>query len=116
MVEVDVPPPRSVSYTHLDVYKRQGTTTHFFDPHWYLAAYPQVSQGIDDGIWTSALEHYLSNQAPLNFDPTPIFSESAYCMAYEDVRTAIAQNAIRNGYEHYLLCGRHENRPFFGRG
>jgi GT2 family glycosyltransferase len=46
------------------------TSTHF-DPDWYRQRYPDVAEAIANGQWRCALEHYLCNDTPSQFDPKP---------------------------------------------
>jgi hypothetical protein len=105
--------PYSAYLKQLGLSSPEANTSLFFDPSWYLAAYPQVRRGITENLWGSALEHYMTNDQPADFDPSPRFSEQAYLQAYGDVREGIQSAYIRNGYEHYCLYGKRENRRFF---
>jgi hypothetical protein len=91
----------------------EPVTTILFNPAWYLARYPEVQEGVEDATWTCALEHFLTNDTPEMYDPSPLFSEAAYLAAHEDVREAVARGDVRNGYEHYRVNGRLEFRQFF---
>jgi hypothetical protein len=91
----------------------EPVATNLFNPGWYIARYPEVREGIEDATWTSALEHYLTNDTPDVYDPSPLFSEAAYLAAHADVREAVARGDVRNGYEHYRINGRLELRQFF---
>ncbi|MBE7211473.1 MAG: glycosyltransferase, partial [Gluconacetobacter diazotrophicus] len=82
----------------------------YFDPAWYLAAYPAVREAIAAGHWNSALHHYLANPEPTRFEPNPFFSEQYYAAEYADVRDALASGNFRNGYTHFLRHGAAERR------
>ncbi|WP_019085502.1 glycosyltransferase [Komagataeibacter europaeus] len=82
----------------------------YFDAEWYVQAYPEAHAEITQGLWRSALHHYLCNPTPQAFDPGPFFSESFYAMVNPDVQAAIEAGALRNGYAHFLSDGVHEQR------
>ncbi|MGC8532275.1 MAG: glycosyltransferase 61 family protein [Acidiphilium sp.] len=87
-----------------------------FDPGWYLKRYPQVLEDIVRGVWTCALHHYLANGAPTAFDPSPNFSECGYLREHPDVSQAVQAKHFRNGYAHFLVYGRDEQRRYFPAG
>jgi GT2 family glycosyltransferase len=76
-----------------------------FDPEWYLHRYPAVAEAIAQGIWRWALEHYLCNATPTQFDPVPAFSETYYLARYDDVNEMVRRGEIRNGFAHFLRQG-----------
>jgi GT2 family glycosyltransferase/glycosyltransferase involved in cell wall biosynthesis len=76
----------------------------YFDPAWYLAAYPAVSES------SCALGHYLCNDQPRQYDPSPFFSESFYTAMHVDVTPAIDKREFRNGYDHFIQFGVFECR------
>jgi O-antigen biosynthesis protein len=88
----------------------EARTTLYFDPEWYLAKYPSVSQAIARGLWHCALHHYLANETPSEFDPLPEFSETYYQARYPDVAAAVGRAEMRNGYRHFLAFGATERR------
>jgi GT2 family glycosyltransferase len=76
-----------------------------FDPVWYLDRYPAVRQAIADGSWRWAIEHYLCNDTPTEFDPLPAFSEAYYLALHADAAGMVRRGEIRNGYAHFLRHG-----------
>ena len=84
-----------------------------FDPAWYLDRYPHIADGIRNGQWACALQHYLQSEEALAFDPCPRFSEVKYRAYYTDVQGAIRDGTFRNGFDHYLRHGRQEGRAIF---
>ena len=80
-------------------------TSARFDPVWYLERYPAVRQAINDGTWRWALEHYLCNDTPTQFDPLPAFSEPYYLARHDDAGGMVRRGEIRNGYAHFLRHG-----------
>ena len=93
---------------------RRVASTHrlswYFDPVWYLATFPDVAREIAAGEWSCALEHYLCNARPTDFEPNAHFSEAFYRSAHRDVAPLIAEGKIRNGFEHFLRFGAAERR------
>ncbi|MGE0420075.1 MAG: glycosyltransferase, partial [Acetobacteraceae bacterium] len=85
-------------------------TSIYFDPAWYLARYPAVAEAIAAGEWQCALEHYLCNDTPTQFDPLPYFSEASYLTRDSNLVTAIEKRNFHNGYDHFLRFGVHEGR------
>jgi O-antigen biosynthesis protein len=82
----------------------------YFDPGWYLEAYPEVAEEIQTGGWSCALEHYLCNPTPVSFNPNSRFSEGYYIDAYPEVKTLLESNRVRNCFEHFLKFGATELR------
>jgi hypothetical protein len=103
-------------YDHfLLVGQHAGLSGHpFFDPTTYAAFapfdYPAV--GIDNGTWVCALHHYLTNNEPTSFDPSPRFSDVGYLALHVDIRMAVERGDLRNGYDHFIRHGRAEGRFF----
>src|SRR6185312_5854928 len=78
-------------------------TTIYFDPAWYRVTYPSVFGA--PRRWPCALQHYLTNDTPVQFCPLPLFSESFYLERNPDVAAAVVADRYRNGYDHYLRLG-----------
>jgi hypothetical protein len=84
-----------------------------FDPHWYLAAYPDVAEaGIDP------LEHYTAHGKKEGRHPTSAAAEEAlgfdrvwYLATYPDV-AATEQDPFRHWLDHGKAEGRHCNARF----
>ena len=85
-------------------------TSRYFACAWYMRRYPDVAAAIARGEWRSALEHYLCNDTPMAFDPSPDFSEDWYLTGHPGLREAIEGGAYRNGYAHFLRHGTVELR------
>jgi glycosyltransferase involved in cell wall biosynthesis len=85
-------------------------TSIYFDPVWYLNRYPDVVRLIEARQWKCALQHYLCNDTPTEFDPSESFSESWYLQRDPGLRTHIASRSFRNGYTHFLRFGAKESR------
>ncbi|QOF95288.1 glycosyltransferase [Novacetimonas hansenii] len=83
-------------------------TSAYFDPEWYMRAYPDMSRHIDE--WQHPLRHYLGNPSPEAFDPNPFFSERFYTQGNPDVTAVIADGCFRNAYEHFIRYGQYEDR------
>lgn len=85
-------------------------TGWYFDPEWYRAKYPPIGDAIAEGTWAAALQHYLCNGTPTDFDPLPEFSEAYYLARYEDVAQGVIERRLRCGYDHFLRSGVFELR------
>ena len=81
-----------------------------FDPAWYLERHPAAAEAVARGGRRCALDHYLTNDAPAEFDPLPQFSEAFYLAQNPDVAAAVRTGDVRNGYAHFLASGMQELR------
>jgi O-antigen biosynthesis protein len=81
-----------------------------FDPQWYLRQYPAVAEAIAQADWRWALEHYLCNATPTQFDPLSAFSEAWYLGRYDDAGAMVCRGDVRNGFMHFLRSGLAELR------
>lgn len=104
--------PFTTFLLHLQVTDTEPTVSNRFDAGWYLARYPDVAAAVAAGRWAGALHHYLANDDPIAFDPSPRFSEHAYLVACPDVAAAVKRGAFRNGFDHFLRHGSAEGRVF----
>jgi GT2 family glycosyltransferase len=106
--------PRTGEFSRFLSGDRSVGSTHrlswYFDPVWYLAAYPEVGREIKEGLWSCALEHYLCNKRPADFDPNADFSEAFYRSTNPDVARLVGEGRSRNGFEHFLRYGAAERR------
>jgi len=82
----------------------------YFDPVWYLEAYPDVRREIAEGRYRSALHHYLTNDAPTHFNPQEWFSEAHYAETSPDVMPSVHEGHFRNAYDHFIRFGSREGR------
>ncbi|BBX47790.1 hypothetical protein GCM10009641_11660 [Mycobacterium cookii] len=85
-------------------------TSQYFDPAWYMQRYPEVASAIERGDWRCSLHHYLTNDMPTKFDPSPEFSEERYLRSYPDIAAAVYRGRFRNGYAHFIQIGLAEGR------
>jgi hypothetical protein len=85
-------------------------TSQYIDPAWYLLRYPEVASAIERGAWRCALHHYLANDTPTRFDPSPEFSEARYLRRYPGIAAAVQRGGYRNGYAHFIHTGLAEGR------
>jgi hypothetical protein len=70
-----------------------------------------AARGIDPDDSLDAMLDYLSGlKTSFPIPPPPDFDEGHYLSANPDVAAAVNKKEILNGYYHYLLFGRHENR------
>lgn len=85
-------------------------TSCYFDPAWYRATYPEVTEAIERGEWRCALHHYLCNPTPREYDPLADFSEAFYAARHTDVATSVAAGNYSRGYWHFIHNGARELR------
>jgi GT2 family glycosyltransferase/glycosyltransferase involved in cell wall biosynthesis len=74
----------------------------YFDPAWYLQAYPEVAGEVATGLWRCALHHFLCNPTPQRYQALEWFSEAYYGATYPDVQRAVEAGRFRNTYEHFV--------------
>jgi O-antigen biosynthesis protein len=85
-------------------------TSPLFDLTWYRERYPDASSAVASGLFRSALEHYLRNDRPIEFDPSPWFSEAHYLATNPGVAASIGPEGFRTGFSHFLVYGLREGR------
>ncbi len=85
-------------------------TSLLFDPDWYRDRYPDAARSVAEGQYRSVLEHYLCNDRPTEFDPSPWFSEAYYLARYPALADSITPEHFRNGFAHFLTNGLREGR------
>jgi hypothetical protein len=85
-------------------------TSFLFDAEWYRERYPDAARAVLDGQYRSLLAHYLCNERPTEFDPSPRFSESYYLTTNPGLADAIGPGGFRNGFAHFLAHGSREGR------
>ncbi len=90
--------------------EQEVRTSVCFNPEWYLRRYPEVAEAIRQGTWRWALEHYLCNTTPTQFDPVPGFSDTWYLAQYDDAAGMVRRGGVRNGFAHFLRHGAAERR------
>jgi glycosyltransferase involved in cell wall biosynthesis len=85
-------------------------TSPLFDLDWYRARYPDASHSVAVGQYRSLLQHYLCNDRPTEFDPSPWFSEAHYLAENPGLAGSIGPDGFRNGFVHFLAHGLQEGR------
>jgi glycosyltransferase involved in cell wall biosynthesis len=105
---------KDMPFTHylrgLETGAPERRTSPLFDPVWYSQRYPDAARSIVLGLYRSPLEHYLCNDRPTEYDPSPWFSESFYLAENPGLRDAIGAEGFRNGFAHFLAFGSREGR------
>ena len=84
--------------------------SHLFNPDWYGERYPAAARAVGDGNYGFLLEHYLCNDTPAAFDPSPWFSEAHYLTANPGLAASFGPGGFRNGFAHFLAHGLREGR------
>ena len=102
-------------YTTLGAARRLSPNP-YFDEAWYLSTYPDVRNGIGEGLWESGFAHYRKS-GHVDRDPHLLFCDSFYRASRGDLsRASLASRGLRNGYHHFLIAGQNEassGSPFF---
>lgn len=84
-----------------------------FDEEFYLENNPDIAKEIEEGLYTSGLEHFLFYEGFIN-RPFKVlnqnFDEEFYLENYPDVLEGIKNNLIKSGFEHYRKFGEKEGR------
>ncbi|HQT39345.1 MAG TPA: glycosyltransferase [Acidocella sp.] len=109
-VELDVSGPYKHYLCRIDAGLPELPPSIYFDPRWYVEQNIGVQSEIAEGLFHSAIEHYLCNLAPEIRDPVPQFSEAYYREANRDIASAIDNGMFRCGYEHFVQFGAFELR------
>ena len=100
----------ALSYRTGDAGAKEYRTSLLFDPDWYREHYPEAARAVGRGQYRSLLEHYLRNDRPTEFDPSPWFSETHYLAENPGLAESIGPDGFRNGFAHFLAFGLHEGR------
>jgi glycosyltransferase involved in cell wall biosynthesis/GT2 family glycosyltransferase len=85
-------------------------TSVLFDVDWYRERYPDAVRAVAAGEFGSLLQHYLCNDRPTEFDPSPWFSEEHYLGENPGLAESVGSNGFRNGFVHFLEHGSREGR------
>lgn len=83
---------------------------NLFNENDYLHANPDVAASVQNGGFSSGLEHFARFGDREGRAPSGWFSEEYYLAQYEDVAAAIASGQFNSGLEHYLTMGQMEGR------
>lgn len=86
--------------------------TREFDEQGYLQQNPDVAQGVRNGMFKSAYDHYVRyGQHENRPGAFKIFDEQEYLKQNPDVADGIRRGQFKSAYDHYLKFGQYENRP-----
>ena len=95
----------------------EGGVPDWFDPatcfseSWYLFKNPTVAGAIEEGVYASALEHFLRDGYREGRRPNGLWvDEDWYSHRYPDVVSAVEAGQDRDAYEHYLHAGAAQKR------
>src|ERR1019366_2146587 len=77
----------------------------WFDHDWYLQAYPEVHNAIDDESFEAARQYYIDHGRTLGHSPNMFFDEKWYLRRYPDAADEVATGDVGSGYEHYCTVG-----------
>lgn len=87
----------------------QTAFSHLFDEKYYLSRYTDAQQSIDDGRYTSALDHYINEGSALLYDPCEFFVSRYYvdqAKYLDGFRTRALPRTIKSTLLwHYLTVG-----------
>jgi (2Fe-2S) ferredoxin len=84
------------------------------DETWYRRTYPDVADAIEDGLFNSAKDHFVSSGYAEGRLPAELKVDSAwYEKIYPDVAESIRNGLFDSAAEHFRLYGYREGRiPF----
>lgn len=89
-----------------------------FDEEFYLSEHPDVKNAIDEGAYSSGLEHFIKHGKNENREyqiKKNSFDEVYYLKSNPDVQIAVKEGKFTSGLDHYLQYGEKEGRhAFFG--
>jgi len=83
----------------------------YVDEKWYLQEYPDVGDGIQEGVFKSARHHFIENgyfegRLPCEFE----VDADWYLERYPDVADGVSTGMIASAEEHFLRDGYAEGR------
>ncbi len=84
-----------------------------FDHEWYLQAYPDVRNALDDDAFETVRQYYIDHGRALLHAPNMLFDERWYIQRYPDVADEVANGDYGSGYEHYCAIGYLNRSPHF---
>lgn len=84
------------------------------DEKWYLERYPDIAEGIEQGIVVSAQQHFVNDGYFEGRQPFPIqVNERWYLTQYTGVSDYVRQGKLESGQQHFDENGYLEGRlPF----
>ena len=82
----------------------------YFDPGWFLAAYPDVAEAVAAGRYRCALHAYLADDRSRGRNPLPEFDAAYYLDRYDDVAASVGPDDARAAWRHFLASGVFEFR------
>lgn len=82
-----------------------------FDESFYLATNPDVENAVDEGDFSSGLQHFQQfGLAEGRVSVSPLYNEDLYLQANPDVANAVASGVFSSGLQHYIQLGEAEGR------
>jgi len=82
-----------------------------FDAAWYLAAYPDVRDAVEGGLFRRAFDHYWQfGRHEGRPGREPYVAEQWYLEIYPDVREGIARGDFKSARDHFITLGWREGR------
>ena len=86
----------------------------FFDETFYLQSHPDVAAAVQEGLFTSAVQHFEYFGISEVRAPNAFFDEDLYLLTFTDVNTAVINGGFDSGLQHYLQFGFDEGRDGLG--
>ena len=81
-----------------------------FDEEYYLTIYPDVKKAVEDGVFSSGLNHYLLWGYTEGRCFIAGFNDVYYQKCNPDVKRAVREGYFKCGLDHYLRFGIFEKR------
>ena len=90
----------------------------FFDESFYLNNNPDVGDAVNDGVFSTGLQHFLAfgleeGRAP-NEAILESFTPEAYLDENSDIASAVEDGVFESALDHFLTFGAGETRPGAG--
>lgn len=76
-----------------------------FDADFYLQAYPDAREAIEQGHYASAIDHFLSDLGNVRRRPNPYFDPTYYLDQHPNVRHEMHETGLLHPLEHFLHVG-----------
>jgi len=99
--------PREILMRLLDLY----ISCWDFDEEWYLATYPDVADGVREGLFPSGWAHFRTvGYLEGRFGHRPVVDAEWYTNTYPDIAQAMLEGKVASALDHFVKFGYQEGR------